>query len=160
MPNRRAVRRARDLRDEAIDIAVLSALSATWNRIRGEALDYYAQLRRSGITDTATLAADVRTHLGALSTQPEATLARESSTVAYGEGRNAAIVAAAESDGLDFAMYTAVNDRNTCENCYDLDGTVYVIGSPEFYANKPMARCKGGELCRCEYVALAPETIQ
>lgn len=158
MVNRNSTKKARSTRDDAIAMAAASAISATWNRLLTEGLDHYAQMARQGMTQSE-IAASVRTHLGGLSTSPEALRARESSTVAYGQGRAVSLVEQSAKGSVEFAFRTNVLDKATCEVCWDLDGTVVVIGSPDFYELTPPAKCLGDDLCRCEWAALAPEVI-
>jgi len=64
-----------------------------------------------------------------------------------------------QQDDLKYVYYSAILDGNVCDNCRELDsqGSEYVLGSPEYYADQPPNRqclsvLSGANRCRCIYV--------
>lgn len=141
--------------DEILEMAAAGAVNELWGRLMTSALHEYQSLYRQGLP-TAEIARRVHALLDSLSTKPDALIARGAATVAYGEGRAAAIVSAKRQGGARFALRSAILDESACSACVNLDGTVVEIGSPDFAEVKPPARCDGRERCRCVYIALGP----
>lgn len=65
---------------------------------------------------------------------------------------------------IRFAIRVSKKDKRTCKACWDLDGSVVVIGSKEHKALHPPAGClhvdgpEGG--CRCSYMTTAASPDQ
>ncbi len=88
-----------------------------------------------------------------LSPKPEQGLARTSSQVAYNRGRNAEMLSAVTTRGLQWVIRSSVLEPGTtCQPCAMLDGSAFPVGSPEYAANHPPAHCAGGIRCRCFYI--------
>src|SRR5258708_29756813 len=70
---------------------------------------------------------------------------------AFGTGR--ANAAHELKNEIESAIYSAVLDAVTCDNCSDLDGAEFVIDSQEYEANlPPNVNCDGRDSCRCVYL--------
>jgi hypothetical protein len=58
----------------------------------------------------------------------------------------------------EILVFTAVLDKNTCDECADADGAEFEEGSPEEDEyDVPYALCEGGVNCRCMIVAVGSE---
>lgn len=69
-----------------------------------------------------------------------------------------------QKEEIEFAEYSAILDENLCEECEDLDGERFDVGSEEYYANAPpnkqcLSAQSGSNRCRCVY-AFAFKTEQ
>jgi len=61
-------------------------------------------------------------------------------------------------ESKDQVVWNAINDRNTCEVCADLDGQYFDVDDPDMPV--PGEACLGGDNCRCNYdVELATSLI-
>ncbi len=89
-----------------------------------------------------------------LSMRPVEDLARQSSGVAYNEGRGAEILSQHEQGNVEHVVRSEVLDDNTCAACAALDGMVVRVDSPDFKALQPPAQCFGGNRCRGFYIAI------
>lgn len=143
--------------DEELESVLLMtsalAVEEQWSRLLGAALAEYSRLYRQGL-GVEEIARRVEEHLSGLSTKADELLARESSTVAYGEGRAVEIVAAKRRGEATYALRSEVLDEASCATCVTLDGTVVEIGSADFSELKPPAKCDGRERCRGFYIAV------
>jgi len=72
-------------------------------------------------------------------------IAAASSNKAYGLGRE--VQAGVYGEQINYAVYSAVLDGNTCENCLPKDGVKHAADDPNFQAPNPS--CQGGSRCRC-----------
>lgn len=52
----------------------------------------------------------------------------------------------------EFAQRSSMLDKNSCEPCDRLNGTIVQVGSGEYFDNMPPSFCLGGGRCRCVYV--------
>lgn len=52
----------------------------------------------------------------------------------------------------EFALRSSMLDKNSCEPCDRLNGTVVQVGSGEFYDLSPPSMCLGSGRCRCQWV--------
>lgn len=52
----------------------------------------------------------------------------------------------------EFALRSSMLDKNSCEPCDRLNGTIVQVGSGEYFDNMPPSFCLGGGRCRCVYV--------
>lgn len=67
------------------------------------------------------------------------------------QGRIAGALAAAGGPP-EYALRSSMLDKNSCEPCDRLNGTVAQVGSSEFYDLSPPAGCLGSGRCRCQWV--------
>jgi hypothetical protein len=137
--------------DEEIELVATLNVGAMWERLMGEFLAEWDRQRRAG-RDGEDLDRALQEFMDALSDKPIADMARQSSTVAYNEGRDVAIRTAAERGLVSYVVRSEVLDQATCENCASLDGVVFEVGTPEYEMFQPPARCLGGDRCRGFYV--------
>lgn len=121
-----------------------------WTRMRGEFLERWAQLDRQKLP-TGDVEAELQAFMDALSNAPTEDLARTSSAVAYNTGRMSEI----ESSGVEQVVRSEVLDQATCEVCQQLDGTIYDVGSSDYFENSPPNKCLGGDRCRGFYVPIS-----
>lgn len=76
-------------------------------------------------------------------------------TTAWNLGRNEA---AEKMGGFDVVQYSCILDKNTCDNCRELDGQEWAFNSPEHDAHLPPNRdCDGWGNCRCMLIPLKRE---
>ncbi len=136
--------------DKAEVVATID-VGQMWDRMLDEFLGEFAQADREGIAG-AELADRMKGFMDDLSVKPEGELARQGSTVAYNEGRNAELLSARTTRGLRFVVRSEVLDTNTCRPCSLLDSEVFTVGSSEYFANMPPAQCDGGARCRGFYI--------
>ena len=139
----------------AEEVAVVATLDvqAMWQRLLGEFLSEWANVTRTGMSANE-IDRHMQEFLDALSDKPVEDLARQSSTVAYNEGRDAAIKTAAEVGKVRYVVRSEVLDQATCANCAGLDGAIVQVNTPEYRELMPPARCLGGNRCRGFYIAL------
>lgn len=52
----------------------------------------------------------------------------------------------------EFAQRSSMLDKNSCEPCDRLNGTIVQVGSGDYFDNMPPSFCLGGGRCRCVYV--------
>lgn len=74
-----------------------------------------------------------------------ANIASASTNKAYGLGRE--VQAGTYTDQIEFAVYSAVLDHGTCNQCSPKDGVEHAIDNPDFQTPNPT--CAGGGKCRC-----------
>lgn len=137
----------------AIEAAAVLAIDQLWSRLMNSGLAEYASLQRQGV-GAAEIARRVGDYLDGLSVKAEEVQARHVSTVAYNEGRAAALKDAAASGEINYVIRSELMDGETCASCAALDGAVVAVNSEDFAALKPPARCDGGDNCRGMYVGL------
>lgn len=65
-------------------------------------------------------------------------------------------IAAPGTDTRIPAERSAVMDRNTCDECAELNGRRAFVGSDTYWDLTPPARCEGGGYCRCIWVYILP----
>lgn len=143
--------------DEEIELVATLNLGSMWDRLMGEFLAEWDRQRRAGLEGDA-LDRQMQEFMDALSDKPVADMARQSSTVAYNEGRDVAIRTAKERGLVSYVVRSEVLDQATCENCAALDGVIFEVGTPEYEMFQPPARCLGGDRCRGFYVPV-PESM-
>ena len=139
---------------------VLASLSVgqLWDRLLNEFLQRKAELDRQGLP-TAEVEREMAAFLDGLSDRPIEDLARTTSGVAYNEGREAELLTANEQGKASFVVRSEILDRNTCEPCSRLDGSVFEIGSADFHKFQPPAECLGRDRCRGFYVPIANDLV-
>lgn len=103
---------------------------------------------RSGKVDEDTL----RSTLESVSDKGAAAWAGQAANEALAEGRAGVIDANADKVGT--LIYTAAMDQNTCAPCGAMDGTEFAPDDPDLPA-VPNPECEGGDLFRCQLVAVA-----
>lgn len=70
-------------------------------------------------------------------------------TLAHGRSAGAL---SAKGGPPEFAQRSSMLDKNSCEPCDRLNGTIVQVGSGEYFDNMPPSFCLGGGRCRCVYV--------
>jgi hypothetical protein len=80
-------------------------------------------------------------------------IADASTNKAYSLGRE---TQAANTKGVEFAIYSAVLDGNTCERCSPKDGVAHELNDSRFQTPNPT--CQGGDRCRCVNIYVTKET--
>lgn len=146
-----------ELADESRISAELS-VDGIWQRLVNEGLGEWDRLRREGL-DGEELWQRLDAFLDDLSDRPLADAARQISTVAVNQGRDIAAKMALVSGAADWAIRSEVLDQATCEECTRLDDTRVRIGSAEYEALMPPARCDGGDRCRGFYFVLTGAVV-
>lgn len=68
-----------------------------------------------------------------------------------GQGRTAGALAM-PGGPPEYALRSSMLDKNSCEPCDRLNGTIAQVGSSEFYDLSPPTGCLGGGRCRCVWV--------
>lgn len=140
--------------DEALTHVAEFTISWVWNWLIGLAIEEYMRLERERLNDEDLLRR-LENFLDGLSEKSLLPRARGASTVAYNQGRAAAIVTAKDARIADFAVRSEILDDRVCDVCRQLDGKIVEIGTDEFWQYMPPAKCLGGENCRGFYVAVA-----
>lgn len=123
------------------------SIDSVWQRLVGEAISEWQRLSRT-VTDQDALWNQIEAHLHALTEKPIELAGRKAATVAYNEGRDLSIKAAAIRGEAEWFLVSELLDDATCEVCARRDGSIYQIGSPAGEQNLPPAGCLGGEKCR------------
>ena len=73
---------------------------------------------------------------------------------AFALGRNAA--AHALQDAIEYCVYSAILDANTCDVCQECDGEELEIDSPRYNeVLPPNPNCDGRDNCRCVVIYVA-----
>ena len=140
--------------DGQIDTLATMDVGALWDRILGEFLGEYSRLQRQQLP-ADELSRGMEAFMEDLSNRDVEDLARQSSSVAYNQGRGAAILGEHASGAVEFVVRSEVLDNNTCEACVQLDGMIVEVGDPAFHEWMPPAKCLGGDRCRGFYIAMA-----
>lgn len=140
-----------DLFEEEVDIVSTFDVSSLWAKMVDEYLAEVMEFSRTEPTPDE-LANHMQEYMDALSDKPIDQLATESTTVAYNEGRSAAILTGAELGEFKYVIRSEILDSNTCDWCESIDNEVFEIDTDEYYANMPPADCEGGARCRGIYV--------
>ncbi len=135
------------------------SIGEIWDRVMRETLAEYVRLTREGLEGEALVAAMDR-FIDSLSDKPVSDQARKASSVAYNQGRDMALETARSVDAATFAIRTGILDRVICDPCLDVDAHVVEIGTDEYYALMPPAKCLGKERCRCIYVGVSKDLSQ
>lgn len=145
--------------EEAVKVVAEFSLSGLWQSMLDEAIGEFLRLDRQG------LAADeidrrLEDFLDSLSEKPLRDRARRAVGVVYNQGRHMSLMTAKAANVAAYAVRSELLDQNTCSECQMLDGSVVEIGSPQYEALMPPARCLGQERCRGFYVALARDITE
>ena len=137
------------------EVEVLAGINVgkMWDRMMGEFLGEFERLSRQQLSEAA-LERELLAFMEGLSDKRTADVARQSSTVAYNQGRNASLMSAKSRKVVRFVVRSEVLDTNTCRPCSLLDGEIFEVGSSEYFANMPPAQCDGGDRCRGFYIAI------
>lgn len=102
---------------------------------------------RTGLVDKAAMS----TALTSLAESTASRFGRDLANEAYGLGRTTEAV----SDDIGKAVYSAILDSSTCDECAGMDGKEFTVGTAEFAENEPPYRgCAGCNNCRCMYIYL------
>lgn len=135
------------------DKALLAATALTTAKLLADRLqrafanEALRQVRTPGGFDRGAMDA----LLGGLGDKAVLDAARQDTTVALGQGRDA--VGEAAADSIDHYVLSAILDTNTCGPCRDLDGQDIDPADAGAYA--PNVACEGGDRCRCVLVPVA-----
>lgn len=145
--------------EERAEIIAKVSMGALWDQILGEALDEWERLDRQFPPGTRNRTQQIEQRIEAfledLSDRLVTRQARQGAGAAYNEGRRAAIDSAAQEGRAQFVVRSEILDSNTCEVCQQLDGSVFEIGTPDYFRFFPPAGCLGGDQCRGFYVPVA-----
>lgn len=161
-----ALTRQVEILEERIETLARVSVGRLWDRVIGQALAEWERLDRQYPPGSpgrqAKIDAGLERFLGELSTKPLEDLARQTSGVAYNEGRRAEIDSAAEQDRLEYVVRSEILDNRTCDVCrvYALDPPVFKVGTPEYYEFFPPAGCLGDDRCRGFYVPIARDLVE
>ena len=102
---------------------------------------------RTGVADKAALAGAMTS----LSTGTIKRVARDLANEAFGLGR----ANRASKADIEKAVYSAIMDRATCQECAVVDRRSFNVGSADYAAHEPpYRRCLGHGNCRCVYIYL------
>jgi hypothetical protein len=148
------IRRATVAFEEAITTQATIDVGSLWDRLRGEFLDEYARQARAGLSGDS-LDNHMQEFMDSLSTNWERDMANQSAGVAYNQGRGLTAQQAKTEGRALYAVRSEVLDQKTCASCATLDGTVVEIGTAEYQALMPPARCEGGDRCRGFFVVIS-----
>lgn len=135
------------------DKALIAATAATTAKLfadrvaRAWANETLRQVRTPGGFDRGAMEA----LLNGLGDKALLDSARQDTTVAFGQGRDATGEAAI--DAIDHYVVSAILDTNTCGPCAELDGQDIDPADAGEYA--PNIVCEGGDRCRCVLVPVA-----
>jgi len=149
-----ALGRAQSAFEEAIATQATVDVGSLWQRLLDEFLDEYARQVRTGVAEDV-LDRHMQEFMDSLSDKPVQDAANQAAAVAYNQGRGVAAQEAKATGRALYAVRSEVLDTNTCASCAALDGTVVEIGSSEYQALVPPARCEGGDRCRGFMVILS-----
>lgn len=144
---------------EEVQVVATLDVQNLWDRLLGEFLNEWDRQRRAGL-EGEQLDRHMQEFLDALSDKPVEDMARQSSTIAYNEGRSAAFKQGAERGRVQYVVRSEVLDQATCANCAALDGLVVEVDTPEYRELQPPARCLGGNRCRGFYVPIPSEVAR
>jgi hypothetical protein len=139
---------------EQTEVLATMDLGTMWDRMLGEFLAEWERLNRQGI-DGAAMDRALRSFMDDLSAKPLEDLARQSSSVAYNQGRAVSILQAGDSGEVEYVVRSELLDSNTCAACANLDGMVVRVDEPDFEEYMPPSKCLGGDRCRGFYVAVS-----
>lgn len=139
-------------------VGVQISVDELWARLVDEAINIYMRLSRQHVPE-AEIAAQVEAGLQALSLKPELQVGREMAHVAYNQGRDVAAKVAAQKGEAKYGLRSEVLDTMTCVPCRGLDGTLVLIGTPEYEQLLPPSRCLGDDGCRGIMVLLSEALV-
>jgi hypothetical protein len=135
--------------DEAIRVRVGIDLSDLSARLSNEAARLFTDYSQQGLTGDA-LGEAVASALQAMFDPQLDRAGREATHEAFSLGRN--LEAQAGASKVTQVVRSEVLDRNTCEPCSALDGTVVEMNSPDYFKYMPPNGCDGREQCRGLYL--------
>lgn len=139
--------------EDEVEVLAQMSIGRMWDRMLGEFLDRWSQLQRLGL-DADEMERELRAHLDGLSPKFEQDVARQSSGVAYNQGRSAQILTEQAEGRVQVVVRSEVLDENTCAPCASLDGAITEVGTPDYHALMPPSQCQGGDRCRGFYVPI------
>jgi HK97 family phage portal protein len=118
------------------------------------------QARATGAAITASLLGQavvdtVRETMGAGSTAYTTRSASEATNWALSQGRDAEIEE--KADQIEYLVYSAVLDNNTCSPCGDSDGMGGQLGE---IPAVPNPACEGGAQCRCVHIPVMAQEFK
>lgn len=113
-------------------------------RYENTALFAELEAKKLGLGKAATTSF-ITESLKALSDREAEQIAMHSVLEAFGIGRN--VEAETRKEDIRTAYYSAIMDKNVCENCAPLDGKEHELDDPTYETPNP--NCLGGNLCRC-----------
>lgn len=143
--------KAAKVTQEAVSVGVEIDLSGLATRLEREAMRLIVDLSQQGI-EGAELAERVAAGLMDLSDRPIQDAARGASSESFNLGRN--LAAQESADTIKRVVRTEVLDQNTCDPCWNVDGTVVEMNTDEYFRLMPPNLCDGRELCRGFYMYL------
>ncbi len=130
-------------------VAVEIDVSTIAQRLEAEALRLIKQFSQQGLEGEA-LADAVSEGLRQLSDAPITKASRGAASEAFNLGRN--LVAQEKEEEIKTVTRTEILDGSTCPPCRKLDGTTYIVNTPEYFEFMPPLKCDGRELCRGFYL--------
>jgi hypothetical protein len=114
--------------------------------VRAWAAEMLTQARSGKLDEDA-----LRSTLESVSDKDAAAWAGQAANEALAEGR--AAVVEANADKVSTLIYTVAMDANTCGPCGAMDGREFAPDDPDL-PDLPNPECEGGDLCRCQLVAV------
>lgn len=136
---------------DAHRIGVEIDISELAGRLEREALRLINDLSQQGLSGNE-LADAVADGLKSLSDAPVDRAARGAASESFNLGRN--LEAQRRLGDIQQVVRTEVLDENTCPPCYELDGKIETMNTPEYFENMPPNKCDGRTLCRGFYIYL------
>lgn len=128
------------------EVLVQLDVSNLIQRLQAQVVQQYTLMAAQGMAPE-DIATALQGYLDSLSDRQIEEMGRQSTAVAFNQGRNVAIqeyLPVLEPN----AVRTEVLDANTCEPCAQFHGYEARINSPEFFEHGPPAHCDGQRRCR------------
>jgi 2'-5' RNA ligase len=127
-----------------------SVLAKIINEIQSRAVNIFTALKILGF-EAGKFFDEMRSRLTGESAKFVDQLSNNSANAAIMEGRSDELEN--QSDQINYFEWSAILDKNTCQNCEDLDGTQE--NSLSDLPSAPLSECFGGSSCRCFIIGIA-----
>ena len=143
---------------EQAEVLATMSLGQMWDRYLGEYLSEWDRLYRQGLP-AEQMERQMLAFLEDLSEKPLEDVARQASSVAYNQGRDAAITSAGTTGEVQFVVRSEILDDRTCAACQMYDGAIFDVGTSDYHEYMPPAKCMGGNRCRGFYVPFSGRAV-
>lgn len=143
--------RAGKVTADALMVGVEIDLSDQAARVGNEAMRLWNDLRQQGVSGKE-LGDRILAGVMNLSDEPVNDAARGANTESFNLGRN--LGAQDHAGAIAKVVRTEILDKNTCDYCEEVDGTVVEMNSDEYFQKMPPNGCAGRDLCRGFYLYL------
>lgn len=140
---------AKGIIDDLLKILVDATISQIINEIASGAINIYTALRKLGY-DADDIADELEARLDERSDKTFDRIAAQSVNVAVNIGRREEM--RERADDIDRYVYSAILDKNTCDNCEEWDGKE--AQDTDDLPETPNPECEGMSNCRCFVVAV------